>query len=170
MKWTFAALVVSLGALVACSSGGSSGSGGGGGEGGDDWGGNGASGGGKTTSSASGTGGMGMGGMGGMGGAGGGGSTCDDTGNCQGCQQCAQTAGGPCQDEAGAFQMTTNWQTFYQCITPCMMLPAAEQQMCFQTCCMANQPECAAYGTFVNCVVCDTCPNDCAQQAAMCPP
>ncbi|MDC3953777.1 hypothetical protein [Polyangium jinanense] len=169
MKWTFAAVIVSLGALVACSSDGSSGNGGGGGEGGDDWGGNGGSGG-KTTSAASASGGSGgTGGAGGSGGAGGGGSTCDNTGNCNGCQQCAQTNGGPCVDEAQAFQMSPNSQTFYSCITPCTMLPANEQQTCAQTCCMANQAACMSYGTFVNCVLCDTCYADCNGAGQGCP-
>lgn len=107
----------------------------------------------------------------GAGGAGGMANTCDNSGNCTGCQSCAQKAGGPCADKAAAFQMLPNAMTFYNCVVPCNGKPTpAEQTMCAQACCMANQPECMAYNAFVLCALCDTCPMDCAAQAAACPP
>jgi hypothetical protein len=170
MKWMFAAVAfLSVGALAACSGKGSNttGSGGGGGE--DE----------VTTSqassSSSGTGGAGQGGGaqggGGQGGQGGGSATpCDNSGTCMTCTSCAQKPGAACNDEAAAFQMTPNWMVFYQCITPCVQLPADQQKACLDPCCMANQPECQAYGMFTTCIACDQCYNDCNGAMAMCPP
>lgn len=165
MNWTLAAVVVSLGALVACSSS-KSGTSGGGGEGGEEW--NGGNGGGKTTSNASsGTGGTG--GMGGSGGAGGGmagsggGSSCDGSGTCQACQQCAQAN---CQAEIMACQTNMACAGLTQCLSTCM----PSDSTCIQNCAGMYQAGIQPYNAVAVCLICDNCKGDCAQQAGMCPP
>jgi hypothetical protein len=40
---------------------------------------------------------------------------------------------------------------------------------CQQNCLMMNQAGVADYNAAGLCIICQTCPNDCAQQAAGCP-
>lgn len=94
-------------------------------------------------------------------------SGCDNTGNCGdigiGCIGCALE--GPCADGYDACMNDMDCTAVIDCFSGC----DGGDQACFQTCIDQHPSGFQLYETFVLCVICDACPNDCDGSGSGCP-
>lgn len=106
-------------------------------------------------------GGPGGGGPGGGGQGGGGTGVCDDTGCCDDCVACA--AAGPCTAQVGACLADPACLEVEDCLGCCDPSDAA----CVQDCLSMSGGQ--VFADALECVVCNECPDDCAEEAQLCP-
>jgi hypothetical protein len=86
------------------------------------------------------------------------GMTCDDTFDCENCIQCAtQTS---CAMQWTACEQSTECAAYYMCLEDCQNFP--DPDPCYNECGEAYPQGAALYYDAVVCIICDTCPNSCA--------